>query len=100
MPRFIYLGGEEFDGTEMPAAVSMYGVKFIQSVPSEVLPEMFKTREAFDHAVSKLKTNKYFEMVNDAPGTLEVLDAPKAKRGRPAKPVFAEDITPIEDAAE
>ncbi len=100
MPRFIYLGGEEFDGTEMPAAVTMYGVKFIQSVPTEVLPSMYKTKQEFDHAVMRLKANKYFEAVNDAPGTLEVLDAPKAKRGRPARQVEAEDITPIEDAAE
>jgi hypothetical protein len=98
--RFIYIGGVEFDETPMPSAVTMYGVKFIETVPTDVLPSMYKTKQEFDHAVMRLKANKYFEAVNDAPGTLEVLDAPKAKRGRPAKPVFAEDITPIEDAAE
>lgn len=98
--RFIYIGGVEFDETPMPSAVTMYGVKFIETVPTDVLPGMFRTDEAFKHAIGKLKTSKYFQTVDDSEGAVEVLEAPKAKRGRPAKPVFAEDITPIEDAAE
>lgn len=98
--RFIYTGGTEFDGTEMPASVTMYGIKFIEGVAKDVLPVNFADDAKFQHAISKLKTHPFFQTVNDEPGTLEVLDAPKSKRGRPAKPVVAEDATYIEDAAE
>jgi hypothetical protein len=97
--RFTYLGGTEFDGTEMPAAVTMFGIKFIEGVAKDVLPGDFDADAKFQHAIAKLKGNQFFQAVNDDPGTLEVLDAPKAKRGRPAK-VVAEDATYIEDAAE
>jgi len=99
MTRFVYLGGTEFDGTEMPASVTMYGIKFIEGVAKDVLPGNFADDSKFQHAISKLKTHQFFQTVNDEPGTLEVLEAPKAKRGRPAK-VVAEDAVFVEDAAE
>jgi len=100
MTRFVYLGGVEFDDTPMPSAVTMYGVKFIETVPTDVLPGMFRTDEAFKHAISKLKTSKYFQTVDDSEGAVEVLEAPKAKRGRPAKVVMADEAVIVEDAAE
>ena len=100
MTRFIYTGGREYDDTELPASVTMFGIKFIEGVAKDVLPGDFADDAKFQHALKKLRGNPFFTEVNDTPGTQEVLDAPKAKRGRPAKPVFAEDITPIEDAAE
>jgi len=99
MTRFIYTGGTEFDGTEMPASVTMYGIKFIEGVAKDVLPGNFADDAKYQHAIAKLKTHQFFQTVNDEPGTLEVLDAPKAKRGRPAK-VVAEDAVFVEDAAE
>ena len=98
--RFIYIGGVEFDETPMPSAVTMYGVKFIETVPTDVLPGMFRDTTAFNHAISKLKSSKYFQTVNDAEGAVEVPDAPKAKRGRPAKVVMADEAVIVEDAAE
>jgi len=91
MTRFVYTGGADFDETEMPAGVVMFGVKFIEGVPAEVSGE---------HAIRKLRANKFFKEVDDSEGAVEVLEAPKAKRGRPAKLIVAEDATPIEDAAE
>jgi hypothetical protein len=99
MPRFIYTGGTEFDGTEMPASVTMYGIKFIEGVAKDVLSGNFADDSKFQHAIAKLKTHQFFQTVNDEPGTLEVLEAPKAKRGRPAK-VVADDAVFVEDAAE
>lgn len=98
--RFIYIGGEENDGTPMPSAVTMFGVKFIETVPTDVLPGMFRDIAAFDHAIRKLKVNKFFQPVNDEEGTVEVMEAPKAKRGRPPKQIVAEDAVIVEDAAE
>lgn len=100
MPRFIYVGGVEFDDTPMPSAVTMYGVKFIETVPTDVLPGMFRDSAAFNHAIAKLKGNKYFQTVDDSEGAVEVLEAPKAKRGRPAKVVMADEAVIVEDAAE
>lgn len=100
MPRFIYVGGVEFDETPMPSAVTMYGVKFIETVPTDVLPGMFRDSAAFEYAIKKLQGNKYFEAVNDSEGAVEVLEAPKAKRGRPAKVVMADEAVIVEDAAE
>lgn len=100
MTRFVYNGGEEFDGTPMPSAVTAFGVKFIETVPTDVLPHMFRDDAAFQHAIKKLRLNKYFSEVNDAEGAVEVLDAPKPKRGRPARQVVAEEAQIVEDAAE
>lgn len=91
MTRFVYLGGTEFDETEMPAAVTMFGVKFIEGVPAEVTG---------DHAIKKLKAHKLFREVDDSEGAVEVLDAPKPKRGRPPKQVVAEEAVIVEDDAE
>lgn len=89
--RFVYSGGTEFDDTEMPAAVTMFGVKFIEGVPAEVVDA---------HAIKKLKANKYFTEVDDSEGAVEVLEAPKPKRGRPAKVIVADEAVIVEDAAE
>lgn len=100
MTRFTYNGGREYDDTELPASVTMFGIKFIEGVAKDVLPVDFADDAKFQHALKKLRGNPFFTEVNDAPGTLEVLDAPKAKRGRPAKPIVAEEVTFVEDAAE
>lgn len=89
--RFVYLGGTEFDDSEMPAAVTMFGVKFVEGVPAEVTN---------DHAIRKLKANKFFKEVDDREGAVEVLEAQKPKRGRPAKPILADEAVIVEDAEE
>jgi hypothetical protein len=89
--RFTYLGGTEFDDSEMPAAVTMFGVKFVEGIPAEVTN---------DHAIKKLKGNKYFREVDDREGAVEVLEAAKPKRGRPAKLIAADEAVIVEDAEE
>jgi hypothetical protein len=84
----------------MQAACTMFGIRFIEGIPKDVLPENYENDAAYQHAVRKLRGNQFFQEINDEPGTLEVLEAPKPKRGRPAKPVVAEEATYIEDAAE
>lgn len=98
--RFTYLGGVEFDETPLPSAVVMYGIKFIETVPTDVLPNMFRDDAAFQHAIKRLKANKFFQAVDDSEGAVEVLDAPKPKRGRPAKVIVADEAVIVEDAAE
>lgn len=98
--RFTYLGGVDFDETPLPSAVVMFGVKFIETVPTDVLPGMFRDDAAFQHAIKKLKANKFFRAVDDSEGAVEVLEAPKAKRGRPVKVIMAEEAVIVEDAAE
>lgn len=98
--RFTYLGGVDFDETPLPSAVVMFGVKFIETVPTDVLPNMFRDDAAFQHAIKKLKVNKFFQAVDDSEGAVEVLEAPKAKRGRPAKVIMADEAVIVEDAAE
>lgn len=98
--RFTYLGGVDFDETPLPSAVVMFGVRFIETVPTDVLPNMFRDDAAFQHAIKKLKANKFFQAVDDSEGAVEVLEAPKAKRGRPAKVIMADEAVIVEDAAE
>lgn len=98
--RFTYIGGVDFDETPLPSAVVMFGVRFIETVPTDVLPSMFRDDAAFQHAIKKLKTNKFFQAVDDSEGAVEVLEAPKAKRGRPAKVIVADEAVIVEDAAE
>jgi hypothetical protein len=86
MPFFAYIGGEEFDETEMPSMVKIFGHRFVINQPVEVTDA---------HAVSKLRTHKFFEEIEDA--TAPQIIAPR-KRGRPAKPVFAEDAIEVTDA--
>ena len=98
--RFTYIGGVDFDETPLPSAVVMFGIKFIETVPTDVLPNMFRDDAAFQHAIKKLKVNKFFQAVDDSEGAVEVLEAPKAKRGRPAKVIMADEAVIVEDAAE
>ena len=98
--RFTYIGGVDFDETPLPSAVVMFGIKFIETVPTDVLPGMFRDDAAFQHAIKKLKVNKFFQVVDDSEGAVEVLEAPKAKRGRPAKTIVADEAVIVEDAAE
>lgn len=98
--RFTYLGGFDFDETPLPSAVVMFGVKFIETLPTDVLPGMFRDDAAFQHAIKKLKANKFFQAVDDSEGAVEVLEAPKAKRGRPAKVIVADEAVIVEGAAE
>jgi hypothetical protein len=58
MPSFIYLGGTEFDGTELPAKVKLFGISFVEGVAKPVTLADFKTSIAYEHAVKKLATQK------------------------------------------
>lgn len=94
MPRFTYVGGQDFDESELPALVHMFGVRFILERPTDVTPEMFRQRKDYDHAVAKLSVHKHFKEVKDEEGFAEVIEEPKKKRGRPAKVPTA----PVEEA--
>ena len=98
--RLTYIVGVDFEETPLPSAVVMFGIKFIETVPTDVLPSMFRDDAAFQHAIKKLKVNKFFQAVDDSEGAVEVLEAPKAKRGRPAKVIMADEAVIVEDAAE
>lgn len=100
MTTFLYLGGKEFDETDLPPAVTMFGIKFIEEVPKTLTADMFKSTVAFDHAVLKLSAHQMFKKLDDS--VQEVIETPKKSRGRPPKapPEVAEYVNPIEDAAE
>lgn len=101
MVRFVYQGGEEFDGESMPASVEVFGLRFIEGVPTDVLPGDFPGDREYRHAISKLKANIHFKIVDDSEGAVEVLVSQPKKRGRPAKVVTPEpEPVPFEDAAE
>jgi hypothetical protein len=103
MAAFIYNGGTEFDETELPAAVTIFGIKFIQEVPKHVTRDLFKTDAAFNHALGKLKAHPHFSALDDS---VQEVIVPKPKgwpKGKPRKPVVeATDVDPSEfkDAAE
>ena len=80
--RFEYIGGKEFDETDLPPVVTIFGVRFFEGQPKEIPKASFKTPADYDHAITKLKGHAHFRFVDDTAGTVEVLDAPK-KRGRP-----------------
>jgi hypothetical protein len=88
MAFFAYRGGVEFDETEMPAMVKMFGQRFVIDNPVEITDA---------HAIAKLRNHKFFEEIEDAMAPQVI--APR-KRGRPSKPVVAEDAEIIADDAE
>ena len=101
MPSFIYLGGTEFDGTELPAKVKLFGISFVEGVAKPVTPADFKTSIAYEHAVKKLATHSQFQTLVD--DVQEVIAEPKKTWSRKPKPkIDAIDVEPseIQDAAE
>lgn len=92
--RFVYHPDDS-----SPACTVAFGVAFDANVPRDVTPELFTTREAYEHAIRKLSINRFFKAVPDpmvavAPLSEDeatqlvenVFDAPiPKKRGRPAK---------------
>lgn len=103
MTTFLYLGGKEFDETDLPPAVTMFGIKFIEEVPKTLTADMFKSTVAFDHAVLKLSAHRLFKKLDDS--VQEVLETPKKTWSRKPKAkaeVEATDVpaSDIQDAAE
>lgn len=98
MPRFTYKPGLEFDETKMPAEVTMFGVEFLRGQPTKVEADMFREPAQYQHALNKLRINRYFEEVTVEDATvLEDTPAPKAKK---AKAVAAPVPPPDEPASE
>jgi hypothetical protein len=78
--KFTYIGGTEFDGTEMPAKVTCFGVTFIIGGEAEV-------ENPF--SIQKLMSNKYFEAVDDAAKATKQ----KGKKVRQeSNPVMSEEV--------
>lgn len=94
----MYLCGIDTDETELPAAVTMFGHKFIQDVPKTLEPSMFRTVFEYEHAVKKLSSNKFFRKLDDS--VQEVIQ-PKKTWSRKAKPkADVQDAVEVTDAAE
>lgn len=89
--RFRYIGGLEFDGTEMPAAVTMFTIKFIEGQAIEVTDA---------HAIRKLSGSKFFEQVGDDEPVSEPEPVAKKTWSRRKKVVEESDPSEIQDAAE
>jgi hypothetical protein len=98
MATFLYIGGFEFDDTELPAAVNIFGQKFIQEVPKTLTVADFPSRAAFDHAVMKLSGHQHFQKLED--DVHEVIREKKKPGRKPKAVVEAEDAKIIVDAAE
>jgi hypothetical protein len=79
MARFVYIGGREWDGTELPAATSLFGLRFIEGVGRSVDLRDFKTPNDHEHAVRKLSNHPHFKrMEESAPEVVEA--GPAARR--------------------
>lgn len=94
---FIYVGGFEADETELPAAVTIFGHKFIQEQPKTLTPADFKSKKDFDHAVMKLSGHQHFQALSD---DVQEVIAPKKTWSRKAKPKIEAEDAIISDAAE
>lgn len=94
MTAFMYLGGQEADETELPAAVSVFGHKFIQEVPKVLEREKFKTQQDYDHALMKLSQHPHFQKLDD--DVQEVIQQKKPRGRKPKADVEVEDAV-VED---
>jgi hypothetical protein len=93
---FLYICGLDSDETELPAAVTVFGHKFIQDVPKTLDPSMFRTVFDYEHAVKKLSNHKHFRKLDDS--VQEVIQ-PKKTWSRKKK-VDVQDAIEVTDAAE
>ena len=66
MAKFVYIGGKEWDGAELPAATNIFGLRFIEGVERDVGLRDFKTPNEFEHAIRKLALHPHFKRVEDA----------------------------------
>lgn len=74
MARFTYIGGKDFDETELPAAVTLFGVRFIEGVPKDVDLRDFRNTNEHEHALRKLRAHKNFK--EELAGQVEVITDP------------------------
>lgn len=90
---------DERQGVEMPDSTVAFGVKFIVGKPVDVVESLFRDKASYQHAISKLKTNQFFELSAEAVEYEDVTDEPPApverKKGSKAKPVDPEPA-PVE----
>jgi len=99
MPTFVYIGGTQPTGDvqivvnpqdlkrhvrddrqeePMPAEIEAFNHKWKLDKPQQLDPQKFDSAAKFDHAVMKLRINKYFEEVEEeVPGP--VFEAPKRR---------------------
>lgn len=94
MPTFLYIGGFENDETELPAAVTLFGHRFILETPKTLTVEDFPSQKDFDHAVMKLSANQHFQKLDD--DVQEVIQQRKPRGRKPKAVVEAEDAI-VED---
>ena len=77
MSRFVYVGGKEWDGTELPAATTVFGLRFVEGVERAVDLRDFKSPNEFEHAIRKLSFHPHFKRVeeNEVPVVVEAAPA-------------------------
>lgn len=60
---FVYIGGKDTDGSDLPGTVTIFGTQFRMDTPVELDSDTFPGgRDKFDHAVSKLGKHPHFEV--------------------------------------
>jgi hypothetical protein len=102
MPKFIYKGGEQIenakgDTSKMPAEIEAFGIEFLRGKPVKVEAEMFRDAAHYQHALGKLRINRYFEEVTVEDAAFEEVAPDKpAKKGRRVAALPAPEETPPE----
>ena len=71
MSRFVYVGGKEWDGTELPAATTVFGLRFVEGVERAVDLRDFKSPNEFEHAIRKLSFHPHFKRVDEVADVVE-----------------------------
>lgn len=64
MALFTYVGGADFDGTDLPVQVFMFGIQFEKDVPVDfdALPDV--PEYLVQHAFDRLQNNKFFTHIH------------------------------------
>lgn len=65
MARFVYIGGRDWDDTELPAATTAFGLRFVEGVERDVGLRDFRTPNEHEHAIRKLSNHPHFKRVED-----------------------------------
>jgi len=71
MSKFVYVGGKEWDGTELPAATTVFGLRFVEGVERAVDLRDFKSPNEFEHAIRKLSFHPHFKRMDEVADVVE-----------------------------
>ena len=71
MAKFVYVGGKEWDDSELPPVTNIFGLRFIEGVERDVGLRDFKTPNEFEHAIKKLNFHPHFKRVDEVADVVE-----------------------------